>query len=106
MPRRRTDSTGQTYGRLTVVEDAEGGKNPKVVCRCKCGTVVTVLKHNVRRGNTTSCGCARSERMHKVMKSMRAAAPKKVATAKEDPSMDDLLDDLDDPSCGNESWRW
>lgn len=95
MPRKRTDTTGQKYGRLTVTEDSEGGKNPKVVCRCECGTVVTVLKHNVIRGNTTSCGCARSEKMRKVMKAIRADAPKKVQAPVIDPLIEDEYDEED-----------
>lgn len=67
MPRRRTDRTGEVHGRLTILEDTDTGKNPKVRCRCSCGAVVTMLKHNVLRGNTASCGCLRSESVRKRM---------------------------------------
>lgn len=61
MARPRRDITGQKFGRLTVMAEDSGGKNPKVKCQCSCGKVVMVLKHGVIRGYTRSCGCLRSE---------------------------------------------
>lgn len=54
---RRTNLTGQRFGRLEVLEMVYEGKNPKVRCRCNCGGEVTALAYNVRSGNTASCGC-------------------------------------------------
>lgn len=65
MGRPRNAVKGKTFGRLTVVVDEDGGKNPEITCQCTCGKKVTALKHNVVRGNTTSCGCWRSERLRK-----------------------------------------
>jgi hypothetical protein len=50
------DLTGQRFGRLIAVKYV--GKS-KWECRCDCGNMVTALSNNLRRGNTTSCGCAR-----------------------------------------------
>jgi hypothetical protein len=56
------DLMGQTFGRLTVVQRGTNrGKCPYWICRCVCGTVVTVLGADLRRGNTQSCGCYRAE---------------------------------------------
>lgn len=64
------DETGKRYGRLTVKEKAKsrvtnGGKSRLAMwlCVCDCGLSVTVSGHDLRRGNTTSCGCARRENL-------------------------------------------
>ncbi len=49
--------TGQVFGRLTVLERADG-RHWK--CRCECGTIKFVTSCNLR-GKTTSCGCRRAE---------------------------------------------
>ena len=61
---------GNTYGRLTVVSKAKskvtnGGKSRLAmwVCVCECGMTVTVSGHDLRRGNTQSCGCMRREHL-------------------------------------------
>lgn len=62
------NETGNKYGRLTVISKAKSkvtnGGNSRLamwLCACECGTTVTVSGHDLRRGNTTSCGCARRE---------------------------------------------
>jgi hypothetical protein len=59
---------GRRFHRLKVLRDGEGGKNPTVVCLCDCGRKVTVLKGNLLRGNTKSCGCWKAERFGKISK--------------------------------------
>ena len=53
------DRTGKVYGRLTVLKRSRNDKFGKVkwLCRCECGKEVVVVGDNLRRGNTTSCGC-------------------------------------------------
>lgn len=63
---------GQRFGKLTVI--AEGGKNKHGrylwVCRCDCGMTTGPLNgNNLRRGDTTSCGCWRRETTGKTGKS-------------------------------------
>jgi hypothetical protein len=59
--------SGDKYGRLTVISEAERyhapcGQSPRqVVCRCECGQIVTVRTSSVRSGLTVSCGCAQRE---------------------------------------------
>lgn len=58
------DLTGKKYGRLTVIERAvptTHGDHAKWVCRCECGAVITAASNNLKRGNTTSCGCFQAE---------------------------------------------
>ncbi len=59
------DLTGQTFGRLTVVgllpERTKTGQT-QWRCRCSCGGwVLCVIGGNLTSGNTTSCGCRKSE---------------------------------------------
>ena len=63
---------GNRYGRLTVVSKApskvtNGGASRLAmwVCVCDCGMTTTVSGHDLRRGNTTTCGCGRREALLK-----------------------------------------
>ena len=60
---KRIDLTGQTFGRLTVIEENGKNKNGSIKwrCKCECGNEVTVIGTNLRNGNTTSCGCLQKE---------------------------------------------
>lgn len=57
------DLVGNEYGRLTVISRGDDyirqdGRHEKTwVCRCSCGSVVTVIGYNLNRGRTKSCGC-------------------------------------------------
>ena len=55
----RVDITGQTFGRLTVIESTPGGKQR---CLCSCGNIIEVLTYNLKNGNTQSCGCLQKEK--------------------------------------------
>lgn len=57
------DLTGQMFGHLTVIEIAGKRKSGEVMwlCQCDCGKQATVLVTNLLRGNSTSCGCMRSQ---------------------------------------------
>lgn len=50
----RVDLYGQRFGKLTVRGWAG---NSRWICRCDCGGEAFVLTANLRRGNTSSCGC-------------------------------------------------
>ena len=57
---------GRRYARLRIVQDVGRGNRRQryarhVKCECDCGGTVVAQLRNVRRGITTSCGCARSE---------------------------------------------
>lgn len=53
------DLTGQRFGKLTVIERVENGKNgeAKWLCKCDCGNVSIVYSSNLLRNKTQSCGC-------------------------------------------------
>lgn len=57
------DETGNTYGRLTVIEQAGSNKEHKALwkCICQCGQEVIVTGKNLRTGATRSCGCLISD---------------------------------------------
>ena len=59
----RIDLTGQRFGRLTVIEYFDTHKSfARWLCKCDCGNQTVVCGSNLRRGNSTSCGCYRHER--------------------------------------------
>lgn len=61
MGRKRTDLTGQTFSRWTVLGWAEPNKTgmSKFRCQCQCGTMRDVLGRDLRRKEkpSKSCGC-------------------------------------------------
>lgn len=54
------DLTGQLFGRLTAVS-RDGADPRKWICQCSCGKDLVVLHAHLKNGNSTSCGCKRSE---------------------------------------------
>ena len=52
---------GQQFGKLTVTELLPERRHKQKVyaCLCECGTLTKVLGANLRKGNSTSCGCTR-----------------------------------------------
>lgn len=67
----KEDWTGRTFGRLTVLEQAEdyvcpdGRHNAQWVCECSCNQhkKIIVRASNLKRGHTQSCGCIKSEQL-------------------------------------------
>jgi hypothetical protein len=59
------NETGNVYGRLIVLaydgRDSHG--KPVWLCRCECGKEVVVCGHELRNGNTKSCGCLHKQIM-------------------------------------------
>ena len=53
------DLTGRRFGRLTVIQRSENGKDgrAKWLCVCDCGCSTIVRGDRLRSGKTTSCGC-------------------------------------------------
>ena len=52
-----------TYGRWLALEAVKTGPSDRVLCRCQCGRVDTVLGKNLVSGASTQClECARSNR--------------------------------------------
>jgi hypothetical protein len=57
------DLVGQTFGRLTVLEDCGSDYwGHRWRCRCECRNVVEVAGRHLRNGGTKSCGCYRDDR--------------------------------------------
>ena len=65
--RHSTDLTGQSFGRLTVIErDKNALQKEKeqhqqfFLCKCSCGNIVSISRGNLLRGQK-SCGCSMHE---------------------------------------------
>lgn len=58
------DLTGETFGRLTVIERAANDKrnHARWRCQCVCGNETVVAGYSLRSGATVSCGCYGNER--------------------------------------------
>jgi hypothetical protein len=56
---KKIDLTGQHFGRLLVIEEAQERIGPFVawVCKCDCGKQTIVRGTTLRNGSTRSCGC-------------------------------------------------
>lgn len=48
---------GEVFGRLTVIERAEGYSHPHWWCMCECGNRWITSGDTLRRGRARSCGC-------------------------------------------------
>lgn len=67
MPRKRmADVSGQTFGRLTVLELVHGYPRGRTwfKCRCTCGTIKDIPGWRLTTGHTISCGCARLDKSY------------------------------------------
>lgn len=62
--REREDLSGRRFGRLSVVSlEYVGDYNEgHWLCECDCGKRIVAIDHNLKRGQTTSCGCRKRER--------------------------------------------
>lgn len=67
MKNQREDLTGQKFGRLTVLREAEdyvtkqGNHKNAWICECECGNQITVRSELLKSGRTKSCGCLRKD---------------------------------------------
>jgi len=55
---------GRRFGALKVLKQSKGswGRGKSIcTCRCDCGKTIKVTASNIKRGNSRSCGCARSK---------------------------------------------
>lgn len=68
------DLTGQRFGRLTAIrylKPRQGERLGRWECRCDCGQEALCTSGNLRRGNSTSCGCKRFESRNKIKAGQR-----------------------------------
>lgn len=55
---------GRFFGRLLVLVRCENiGPHTAYMCLCQCGSEAKVRAQSLRKGDTTSCGCARRDKM-------------------------------------------
>lgn len=56
------DLTGQKFGRLTVIKEAEKvGRHRTWLCSCECGNKKTIYQTHLVSGQSQSCGCLHKE---------------------------------------------
>jgi hypothetical protein len=57
------DLTGKRFTRLTITAHlgATPNRHTQYLAVCDCGTQTTVLRHNLLKGTSRSCGCLRTE---------------------------------------------
>ncbi len=62
MGRQAADMTGERYGRLICVTPTKSTQSGMYwECKCDCGKITEVLRGNLLKGTTQSCGCLWSE---------------------------------------------
>jgi hypothetical protein len=59
-------SAGDTFGRFTVIREADpitfpSGSKRQFLCRCECGTKQPVTAQSLVNGRSASCGCLKNE---------------------------------------------
>lgn len=67
---KKMDLTGQRFGRLTVLYEAEERSNAgkvRWVCQCDCGNQTIVIGSGLVNGHTQSCGCLHREISGKII---------------------------------------
>lgn len=80
MPAKLIDVSGQKFGRLTALSYTGKAGRFKWLCICECGNEARVSGHQLRSGQTRSCGCLDSEvvaernRTHGLSQSLEYAA--------------------------------
>lgn len=63
---------GKKYGRLLVIEKADLVKgHVRWLCKCDCGNECIVHGSALKSGNTTSCGCYKTENAKKMYSGVR-----------------------------------
>lgn len=80
MRRSLPDLTGQTFGKLTVLEPVAHGPSGhrRYLVQCSCGsTPRVVLASMLLRGHVRSCGCLKQEHTQRVKRAFGRYASKK-----------------------------
>lgn len=56
------DLTGRRFGKLVAMRRTENRNGrTRWLCRCDCGNTCVVTAHELKGGNTKSCGCHRTD---------------------------------------------
>ena len=67
------DITGETFGKLTVLQRdfSKTGPDAYWLCQCECGNQTIVAGTSLRKGHTQSCGCMKSKGEEKIIKLLK-----------------------------------
>lgn len=70
MKTRKTDHTGHTYGKLTILRELSKSERSsdkrEFLCHCECGNKRIATLNSLTQGTVKSCGCSRSDRYKKI----------------------------------------
>ena len=76
------DITGHQYNRLTVLryhgiveQGSKRSKRAAWVCECECGNIIIATSNALRKDNTTSCGCYKTEVVRRPKTHGRSRSP-------------------------------
>lgn len=69
MSKKHEDLIGKKFNRLLVTAQLRFTKDNYILweCLCDCGNIIHTISGNLKKGNTKSCGCIRSEYMSNKM---------------------------------------
>lgn len=63
---------GEKFGRLSVVKKADSlNGHARWLCKCDCGNECIVYGYSLKSGNTTSCGCYKTENAKRLYSGLR-----------------------------------
>lgn len=69
---KRINLVGQRFGRLLVIDTADSlNGHTRWKCKCDCGNECVVHSTSLKSGNTTSCGCYKTENAKKLYSGVR-----------------------------------
>lgn len=68
VPKQHQITTGQKFGRLTVIQETDpivfvSGPRRRFLCQCECSTVKPFTLQSLMNGKSQSCGCLRKEQL-------------------------------------------
>lgn len=74
-PNKRPVNIGERFFRLVIIEEVTPSKHRqrRFICRCDCGTIITVCLQSMVTAHTKSCGCRQSEHAASIARNRRAA---------------------------------
>lgn len=103
--RRRSDLTGQIFGRLSVVRLAGIDKDQHTawLCKCACGKEKVIIGKSLTCGLTTSCGCYHRELVSDMFKGRTDYSGENNPNYKPEKTYEERMDDRSYPEY--KEWR-
>lgn len=85
---------GRRFGKLTVVRQLRNIKSQKLwLCKCDCGSYISLTSYILNSGHTKSCGCLRSEKHSYMETQVKAFLQKRSIPFISEYTTDDCISD-------------